>query len=201
LRFEVDDCHPVAGSQHQKAVIVDRSIAFVGGMDLCSGRWDDRTHPADDPQRARSWPGRGQYPPYHDVQAYVTGDAVDTLRNWFGERWRRATGEEFTPEDAPRTEIAIPPVNRAAIWYGPSRVPEVRAIAVQPDCRRRFTTSWRMAADEPADRTRLEGMITGPGERPLELCWYSHTEVRTPVLLPRLEPHWASIVFRIGSRP
>ena len=31
-------------SHHEKMVIVDRSIAFVGGIDLCYGRWDTREH-------------------------------------------------------------------------------------------------------------------------------------------------------------
>lgn len=31
-------------SHHEKMVIVDRSIAFVGGIDLCYGRWDTRYH-------------------------------------------------------------------------------------------------------------------------------------------------------------
>ena len=31
-------------SHHEKLVIVDRSVAFVGGIDLCFGRWDTHTH-------------------------------------------------------------------------------------------------------------------------------------------------------------
>ena len=31
-------------SHHEKVVIVDRNIAFVGGIDLCYGRWDTRNH-------------------------------------------------------------------------------------------------------------------------------------------------------------
>ena len=31
-------------SNHEKIVIVDRSTAFVGGIDLCYGRWDTREH-------------------------------------------------------------------------------------------------------------------------------------------------------------
>ena len=31
-------------SHHEKMVIVDRSVAFVGGIDLCYGRWDTRSH-------------------------------------------------------------------------------------------------------------------------------------------------------------
>ena len=31
-------------SHHEKMVIVDRKIAFVGGIDLCYGRWDTHSH-------------------------------------------------------------------------------------------------------------------------------------------------------------
>ena len=31
-------------THHEKIVIVDRNIAFVGGIDLCYGRWDTRNH-------------------------------------------------------------------------------------------------------------------------------------------------------------
>ena len=35
-------------SHHEKVVIIDRSIAFVGGIDLCLGRWDTHAHPLTD---------------------------------------------------------------------------------------------------------------------------------------------------------
>ena len=35
-------------THHEKMVIVDRSIAFVGGIDLCYGRWDTRSHELTD---------------------------------------------------------------------------------------------------------------------------------------------------------
>ncbi len=109
LRFELDDCHPLTASQHQKLVVVDRSIAMLGGMDLCTSRWDDRAHHAEDPRRKRPFPGRGTYKPYHDVQAYVTGDAVDVLRGWFVERWQRGTGEPLVLPEAPRHDIDFSP--------------------------------------------------------------------------------------------
>ncbi len=31
-------------SHHEKFVIIDQSIAFIGGIDLCYGRWDDDSH-------------------------------------------------------------------------------------------------------------------------------------------------------------
>lgn len=39
------DHHPNGGvllwSHHEKMVVIDQKIAFVGGIDLCFGRWDD----------------------------------------------------------------------------------------------------------------------------------------------------------------
>ena len=31
-------------SHHEKSVIIDQRIAFLGGIDLCYGRWDTRAH-------------------------------------------------------------------------------------------------------------------------------------------------------------
>lgn len=109
LRFERDSCHPLGASQHQKVVIVDRSIAMLGGMDVCKGRWDDRAHLAHDPRRGRKPLRLAYYPPYHDVQAYVTGAAVDVLRAWFVDRWQRGCGEALELEDAPSDPVAITP--------------------------------------------------------------------------------------------
>ena len=35
-------------SHHEKVVVVDRNIAFVGGIDLCFGRWDTHNHELTD---------------------------------------------------------------------------------------------------------------------------------------------------------
>lgn len=31
-------------AHHEKLVVIDQSIAFVGGIDLAYGRWDDNEH-------------------------------------------------------------------------------------------------------------------------------------------------------------
>jgi phospholipase D1/2 len=31
-------------SHHEKIVVIDQSVGFVGGIDLCLGRWDDDLH-------------------------------------------------------------------------------------------------------------------------------------------------------------
>ncbi|NIQ94797.1 MAG: hypothetical protein GWN87_11745, partial [Desulfuromonadales bacterium] len=40
VHFRMDDRHPVGASHHQKIVVVDDRIAFVGGFDLARCRWD-----------------------------------------------------------------------------------------------------------------------------------------------------------------
>ncbi|MDQ3367832.1 MAG: phospholipase D-like domain-containing protein [Myxococcota bacterium] len=106
IHYKMDNKHPTGASHHQKLVLVDRAIAFVGGMDVCNSRWDDRAHAADAPDRCS---GSRSYAPYHDVQAYVTGDAVDVLRTWFCERWVLATGKPLDLPEVAREEIEITP--------------------------------------------------------------------------------------------
>lgn len=45
--FSTPVSHPtnlLRWSHHEKVVVCDRSIAFVGGIDLCFGRWDTHAH-------------------------------------------------------------------------------------------------------------------------------------------------------------
>jgi len=91
LHFIKDGAHPLAASQHQKLVIVDGRIAWSGGFDLSKWRWDTSAHRADEPRRRD--PHGDAYPPFHDVQVLVDGEAAGALAALFAERWRRAGGE------------------------------------------------------------------------------------------------------------
>lgn len=31
-------------AHHEKIIVIDQSVAFVGGIDLAYGRWDDKEH-------------------------------------------------------------------------------------------------------------------------------------------------------------
>ena len=73
-------------------------MAFVGGFDFSSCRWDTPAHDPQDRRRIDPW-GRA-YPPYHDAQIAVDGDAAVALGELVRERWWRATGERLAP--APR---------------------------------------------------------------------------------------------------
>ena len=38
----LDDIVPLGASQHQKIVVIDGKVAYCGGLDLASQRWDTR---------------------------------------------------------------------------------------------------------------------------------------------------------------
>lgn len=95
LRLEFDGEHPLGGSQHQKVVVVDDRVAFVGGLDLTSARWDTSAHLGEDARRQR--PHGGSYPPFHDVMMMVDGEAAAALGELARMRWQRATGRPVRP--------------------------------------------------------------------------------------------------------
>lgn len=46
-------------SHHEKIVCVDQWLAFIGGLDMCFGRYDDTTHPVHDYSVEKAtWPGK-----------------------------------------------------------------------------------------------------------------------------------------------
>ena len=91
LHFHKDGAHPVGASHHQKAVIVDDVLAFVGGLDFAQCRWDTSRHLANHPDRVLltdETPCR----PFHDVQLMVSGSVAEALGELARDRWRAATG-------------------------------------------------------------------------------------------------------------
>lgn len=91
LHFHLDGKHATGASHHQKFVVIDGDLAFVGGFDLTKSRWDSRAHAADDARRVNA-DGAG-YRPFHDVQAIVSGETAQQLRELGAFRWKNATGK------------------------------------------------------------------------------------------------------------
>lgn len=94
LHFRMDSQHPVASSHHQKVVVIDDQVAFVGGLDFALGRWDTSEHRPADPLR-RDLDAALIPQPYHDVQALVDGAAARALGDLARERWHCATGQHL----------------------------------------------------------------------------------------------------------
>ncbi len=93
---------------HQKMIVVDGQVAFVGGMDLTTfqgDRWDQQDHPL------RAGPN------WHDVQVRIEGEAVTDVEHNFRQRWLGSGGDE----DLPRTEIPwpTPPGTQSCRLRGP----------------------------------------------------------------------------------
>ncbi|MCB2192639.1 MAG: VTT domain-containing protein [Deltaproteobacteria bacterium] len=99
VHFKMDHMHPTGASQHQKIVVVDDSVAFLGGFDITKWRWDTSEHKAEDPRRID--PAGAPYPPFHDVQVMVQGPVAQACANLFRQRWQWATDEVLTPPPEP----------------------------------------------------------------------------------------------------
>ncbi|HNI19758.1 MAG TPA: VTT domain-containing protein [Nitrospira sp.] len=107
LSYQVDDHHPVGASHHQKLVVIDDAVAFVGGLDLSKSRWDTREHLSRDPRRVDA---EGiVYAPFHDVQMMVSGDAASALGDLARNRWFNATGRRLSAPPPRSVEEVWPP--------------------------------------------------------------------------------------------
>ncbi|MGH8168404.1 MAG: phospholipase D-like domain-containing protein, partial [Woeseiaceae bacterium] len=94
IKVSLDGCLPLAACHHQKLVVIDGTLAFCGGLDLTVRRWDTSDHR---PQHAaRVDPDDKPYPPFHDIQMLVDGDAARRLAEIAAERWKKATKEELS---------------------------------------------------------------------------------------------------------
>ncbi len=98
VRFQLDGHHPAGGCLHEKLVVIDGSLAFVGGIDLTAGRWDTPAHPAREPRRAVT--ANEDRPPFHDLMLMVQGPVALDLEELARERWRVATGEAVPPTES-----------------------------------------------------------------------------------------------------
>jgi phosphatidylserine/phosphatidylglycerophosphate/cardiolipin synthase-like enzyme len=107
IRCEPDPREHPFHCHHEKTVVVDDAVAFVGGIDmtdLAGDRFDVSGHPA---RRRLGW---------HDVGTRLRGPAVADVAGHFAMRWREVTGER----------LAVPEPPAAA---GPSTVQVVRTVS------------------------------------------------------------------------
>ncbi|KAK9288199.1 hypothetical protein L1049_016648 [Liquidambar formosana] len=124
-------------SHHEKLVIVDYQICFIGGLDLCFGRYDTHEHKVGD-YPPLVWPGkdyynpresepnswedtmkdeldREKYPrmPWHDVHCALWGPPCRDIARHFVQRWNyakrnKAPYEQAIPLLMPQQHMVIP---------------------------------------------------------------------------------------------
>lgn len=133
--FQLDGTVPFGACHHQKVIVIDGALAFVGGADLMPGRWDTPAHLDRDLRRDRFWP------PRHELMALVDGPAASAFEALFLDRWRQARGEDAAnPQaaedvwptglapDLENVEVAIARTQPA--WRGARGVREVAALSL-----------------------------------------------------------------------
>lgn len=109
------NCTDLLWSHHEKLVIIDQIIGYVGGLDLCWGRWDTHQHPIyeePNPEQKYNFPGIDysnarirdfdkvenylvesadrkfeMRMPWHDVHSRLIGPVVADIARHFVERW------------------------------------------------------------------------------------------------------------------
>ena len=110
------NCTDLLWSHHEKLVIIDQIIGYVGGLDLCWGRWDTHDHPIFEEKNVKdeyNFPGidysnarirdfdkvekyleesckRESFEvrmPWHDVHSRLIGPVVADIARHFVERW------------------------------------------------------------------------------------------------------------------
>ena len=93
IRCEADPREHPFHCHHEKTVIVDGEVAFVGGIDMTDfggDRYDSSDHPA---RRRLGW---------HDVCTRLTGPAAADVEDHFALRWGELTGEPLEREAEPQ---------------------------------------------------------------------------------------------------
>ncbi|MEI9891860.1 MAG: phospholipase D-like domain-containing protein [Caulobacteraceae bacterium] len=88
VHFELDAAVPFGACHHQKVLVIDDSVAFVGGGDFGVDRWDSTQHRDHDNRRAM--PGGARHAPRHEVMMLVDGEAARALGDLARQRWRDA---------------------------------------------------------------------------------------------------------------
>ena len=197
VEFCLDDVLPVAASHHQKIVVVDDAVAFCGGLDLTIRRWGVPAHEPDDPRRVDL--AGVPYPPFHDVQMMVDGDAAAALGELVRWRWARATCQSLRAPPRPAhdpwpeqvdpmfREIDIGIARTLPACFGEPETREVETLYLDMiDCAERsiyienqFLTSLAIAERLIArlqERPELEVAIIVPKTH---LSWLEHVSMLT----------------------
>ncbi len=84
IRCVLDARERTLHCHHEKIVVVDDEVAFVGGIDisdLSGDRWDEHRHP---PRGSTGW---------HDVATRLRGPIVADVAQHFRDRWQETAGE------------------------------------------------------------------------------------------------------------
>ena len=115
-------------AHHEKFIVIDYELAFIGGLDLCFGRWDSHQHPLADAhpsgvenemfpgqdfnnnrimdfQSVEDWKSnelsKADYGrmPWHDVSMAVIGECVYDIAEHFVLRWNFVKRDKYKRDE------------------------------------------------------------------------------------------------------
>ncbi|KAF2760612.1 phospholipase D/nuclease [Pseudovirgaria hyperparasitica] len=115
-------------AHHEKFIVIDYNLAFIGGLDLCFGRWDSKDHPLSDVHPAgvqnEIFPGqdfnnnrimdfqtvedwktnelsKAEYGrmPWHDVAMALVGPCVYDIAEHFVLRWNFCKRDKYKRDE------------------------------------------------------------------------------------------------------
>lgn len=144
IQLRLDDAVPFGACHHQKVLVIDDRLAFCGGGDFGTDRWDTPAHLDRDSRRLD--PNHAYHPPRHEVMMMVDGAAAKALGDLARARWSRATGETPSAPPAPApsnpdpwpqsvspdlTDVPVGIARTEPAWRGQGPVNEWRALALR----------------------------------------------------------------------
>jgi len=97
VEFRMDAPGPIGACHHQKVIVIDDRVAFCGGGDISTDRWDSVEHLDGDPRRAL--PNGVICKARHEVMCVMDGPAARALGDLARERWFKATWERTVPDE------------------------------------------------------------------------------------------------------
>lgn len=135
-------------AHHEKLLLVDGQLAFMGGLDLCFGRWDTHAHPIADSHptdvKAGLFPGQDynnariydfqnvdQYNKnlldrtissrmgWSDLSFCIRGPMVEDLRAHFAQRWNFIYNEAYV-SDSKYQPLSLTPAQIPDGYYKPN---------------------------------------------------------------------------------
>ncbi|XP_040987551.1 phospholipase D beta 1-like [Juglans microcarpa x Juglans regia] len=159
-------------THHQKTVIVDadagqykrKIMAFVGGLDLCMGRYDTPIHPLfstlqtvhkDDyhnPNFTESAAGCAREP-WHDLHCHIDGPAAYDILTNFEERWLKASKVHGIRKLKASYDDALLKIER---------IPDIVGIADFPHQSQNGPGDWHVQVFRSIDSNSVKGFPEDP---------------------------------------
>ncbi|CAH2039360.1 unnamed protein product [Thlaspi arvense] len=159
-------------THHQKNVIVDadaganrrKIVAFVGGLDLCDGRYDTPQHPLfrtlltvhkDDFHNPTFTGNLSGCPrePWHDLHSKIDGPAAyDVLTN-FEERWLKAAKPSGIKKFKTSYDDALLRIDR---------IPDILGVSDTPTVRENDPEAWHVQIFRSIDSNSVKGFPKDP---------------------------------------